>query len=264
MVLNRFVLHVIPGYITNIFLAEYEHGLLLLDCGAASDVQRIEDYCLQNLKRSPQDIKLAVVTHIHPDHSGGAANLRNRFGTLIASQNELDRWYAGPGGFIQHKLDRFMMQGVARRMQRSLEKTFFPRRINADFLLSDGDSLPIFQDWQAIHVPGHTSHDLVLYNQAESLLYVSDCVLEVKGKYQNPLPIMFPEQMLSSYTKLSTLDAATILLAHGEAIKTEDPRRVFTLARELLKSPPNKMTHRVQCMSVFSPEGWQQRNKQGC
>lgn len=259
---NRFNLHVIPGYISNIFLAEYEQGLLLFDCGAASDVKRIEDYCLQTIKRSPLEIKLAVVTHIHPDHSGGAVGLRKKYGTTIATHKEMDRWYAGIGGFIQHKLDRFMMQGVARRNQRRFERSFFPTKIKADYLLTDGDSLPGFEDWKAVHVPGHTSHDLVLFNEKESLLYASDCVLEVKGQFRLPLPIMFPDQMYASYNKLSALNASTILLAHGQAVHTENTQSFFASAQELLQKPPTKLTHRVQRMSIYSPEWWRQRTLQ--
>jgi len=255
-----FNLHVIPGYISNIFLVEYEPGLLLFDCGAVSDLKRIEDFCGQ-IQRSPLEIKLAVVTHIHPDHSGGAAGLRKKYGTPIATHQDLDRWYAGLGGFIQQCLDCFMMQGVAHRNLRKFERGLFPRKIKADYLLADGDQLPGFADWTAIHVPGHTSHDLVLYNESASLLYASDCVLEDKGKFRLPLPIMFPQLAEASYTKLAALNVSSILLAHGQPRHNATAADFFLYAQRLLKNPPSKLSHRVHRLSIYSPEWWRQRKK---
>lgn len=255
----KFTLHVIEGYIQNIFLLEYEHGLLLFDSGAVNDIKRIEDYCWQVLKRSPLEIKLVVVSHIHPDHSGGAALLRKNFGAAIAAHKDMDRWYSGLGGLIQQAMDCFMMQGVAWRTRGKIERALFSRKIKADFLLDDGDQLPGFADWKVIHVPGHTSHDLVLYNEKESLLYASDCVCDVKGTLRIPLPIMFPRQMQASYAKLAALNASSILLAHGQAVHTQIAPDFFLAVQSLLQTPPTKLRNRVMRMSIYSPEWWRQR-----
>lgn len=253
-----FEIHIIPGYIENIFLIEYDHGLLLLDCGALNDVKRIEDYCRQKLHRSPEEIKLAVVTHIHPDHAGGAVLLRENFGIPLATHKDLDLWYAGLGGFIQKSIDCILMQSVARRTRGKLEKSFFRSKIQADYLLADEDELPYFPDWSVISVPGHTSHDLVLYNAQESLLYVADCFLEVKGNFRLPLPVMFPGRMHTSYAKLAALNVSSILLAHGQAQYNNIPADLFLSMQNLLREPPNRMTQQIKCLSIYSPEWWRQ------
>ncbi|MGE5449990.1 MAG: MBL fold metallo-hydrolase, partial [Methanomassiliicoccales archaeon] len=101
-----FKLHQIEGYISTIFLVEYPYGMLLLDCGCAGDVAKIEAKCVE-LGRPLSDIKLAVATHAHPDHLGGAAKLRRKYAIPIAAHPEIDLWYRGAGGFIQHKVDSF-------------------------------------------------------------------------------------------------------------------------------------------------------------
>ena len=259
---NNFMIHVIPGYIQNIFLMEYEYGLLLLDCGALNDVNRIEDYCRQELHRSPQEIKLAVVSHIHPDHAGGAVLLRKKFGIPLATHKDLDRWYAGPGGFIQKSIDCILMQKVARRTRGKLEKSFFRSKLQADYLLNDGDELPFFPDWTAVSVPGHTSHDLALYNARESLLYAGDCFLEVNGRYRLPLPVMFPKWLHASYAKLAALEVSTILLAHGQAQRNNIPADLFLSMQSLLQEPSNRLTHQIKRLSIYSPEWWRQNRVQ--
>ncbi|HWQ77012.1 MAG TPA: MBL fold metallo-hydrolase [Syntrophomonas sp.] len=255
---DEFVLHTIPGYIENLFLAEYQHGLLLLDCGAANDVKRIEDYCRRELHRSPNEIKLAVVSHAHPDHAGGAVRLREKFDVPLAAYGETDRWYAGPGGFMQKVIDCVLMQLVALRTRGKVQKGFFPSRVQADFLLADGDALPFFPDWIAIAAPGHTSHDLVLYNAAHSMLYVADCFLEVKGKFHTPLPVMFPQQLHSSYEKIAALKASSILIAHGDARCDHIPPDLYSSLQRLLQQPPNKLTRKIRRLSIYSPEGRRQ------
>jgi len=256
---DHFTLHIIPGYIENLFLVEYDHGLLLLDCGAVSDVKRLEDFCREKLHRSPTEIKLAVVTHMHPDHAGGAVLLREKFGIPLAAHKDLDRWYAGPGGFMQKVIDCVLMQSVARRTRGKLEKGLFNSHVQADHLLADGDALPLFPDWTAVLVPGHTSHDLVLHNAKESLLYVADCFLEVKGKYQTPLPVMFPQWLHASYAKMDALKASSLLIAHGEARRDNIAADLFISLQDLLLIPPNKLTRRIKRLSIYTPE-WRRQN----
>ncbi|HNX92519.1 MAG TPA: MBL fold metallo-hydrolase [Syntrophomonas sp.] len=256
---DHFTLHIIPGYIENLFLVEYDHGLLLLDCGAVSDVKRLEDFCREKLHRSPTEIKLAVVTHMHPDHAGGAVLLREKFGIPLAAHKDLDRWYAGPGGFMQKVIDCALMQSVARRTRGKLEKGLFNSHVQADYLLADGDALPFFPDWTTVLVPGHTSHDLVLHNAKESLLYVADCFLEVKGKYQTPLPVMFPQWLHASYAKMDALKASSLLIAHGEARRDNIAADLFISLQDLLLIPPNKLTRRIKRLSIYTPE-WRRQN----
>ena len=90
-----YVLHAVDGYISTLYLLEYENGLLLLDSGCRGDVARIEKFCRTRLQRSISDIRLCVVTHMHPDHAGGAFILRRRFNIPIAAPQHTERWYAG-------------------------------------------------------------------------------------------------------------------------------------------------------------------------
>ncbi|HPX92532.1 MAG TPA: MBL fold metallo-hydrolase, partial [Spirochaetota bacterium] len=71
-------IHKIKGYINSVFIAEYDHGLLLMDGGSPADVELIENFCKDTLKRDVRDIKLSVVSHMHPDHSGAAPILRKK------------------------------------------------------------------------------------------------------------------------------------------------------------------------------------------
>ena len=251
---SSFTIHIIEGYISSVYLVEYDNGMLLLDGGCVNDVKRIEDYCKLILNRSPGDIKLAVISHMHPDHAGGAATLRKKYGVAIAAHKDVDRWYSGLGGSLQHKLDCYMAMGVARTNKRNREPILFNPIIHPDILLNDLQVLPFFEDWAVLHTPGHTLHDIVLYHQQEALLYIGDIICDVKGKMLLPLPVLFPTRMENSYDKLATLNSSTILMAHGGVKQPENVSSLFLNMKEQLKQPPNSLMRRVYRLSVFTPE----------
>lgn len=246
--------HLIEGYIQTIPLIEQDGRLLLFDSGCSNDVKRIQDYCEQVLQRSPADIALAAVTHVHPDHGGGAVCLRKRFGIPIAAHRDADRWYRGLSGFLQQQLDCYLATLVAFRNRTKLEPVFFSRQINPDYPLEDGASLPFFPEWKVLHVPGHIAHDLAFSHQQERILYIADLICDVKGQPQLPLPIVFPQKMAESYERLGASGAQVILRAHGETIITEDSQQLFLTMKQLLNRPATPFMKRIWRLSNHSPE----------
>ena len=88
-------IHTLAGYIQHIYLVEDSKGLLLLDGCSRADVDNVCRYITQTLGRPLSDLKLIVVTHMHPDHAGGAIKLRERTGAQVASHPKAINWYAG-------------------------------------------------------------------------------------------------------------------------------------------------------------------------
>ncbi|WP_054693465.1 MBL fold metallo-hydrolase [Syntrophomonas palmitatica] len=250
---SSFTIHKIEGYIANIYLFQYDNGLLLFDSGCINDVRRIEEYCRRN-GLSPSDIKLIAVSHMHPDHCGGAKVLREKYNIPVAAHRDVDLWYSGIGGSLQHKFDCYMARNVARHNRRKCEKMLFDRVIKPDFLLDDGQRLPGFSDWQAMYVPGHTLHDLVFYHHEKRVLYLADLICNIKGKKLLPMPILFPDKMAYSYDRLAALHASTLLLAHGNPIESDDSPEIFAAMKAQLNRPPNNLMRRVYRISVYSPE----------
>jgi len=251
---NSFNIHILRGYIENIIIIEYKHALLLLDSGCINDISRIEFYVRQTLQRSMQDIKLVAVTHMHPDHAGGATCLRKKYGIPIVAHPDTDRWYAGPGGALQQLLDCYMATSVARRSHKRLQRIKYQRKLNPDYLINDGDSLPFFPDWKALYVPGHTMHDIIFYNLTEQVIYIADLICDVKGDYQLPLPILFKDKMSHSFDKLGKTGAKTIIRAHGEVIYPDNCEELFNFMKQLLKIPDTDFVKRIILMSIYSPE----------
>lgn len=207
-------LHTLKGYIQNIFLVEYEHGLLLLDGCCRADIQAVSSFILKELGRPLTDLKLIVVTHMHPDHAGGAHKLRKLTGCQIASHPKAPLWYRGVVGKIAHLTDVILTYWVADRIGKPRKHIWYSARLSPDIELSDRQQLPDFDDWQVLFTPGHTDHDLSLWHKDSKFLYIADLIVMVKKQLVPPFPVCHPNQYRRSLQKVSQLPDPQVLFAH--------------------------------------------------
>ncbi len=215
-------IHAIDGYICTLFLVEYESGILLFDCGCSSDVPRIEDFITKKLGRSMNHVRLAVATHGHPDHSGGAGRLKQKYAIPSAAPHGLYERYRGSWGLFNKTMDCLLIWNVARRMKKHLENVWFNDKTEVDYYLSAAGTLPVFNDWEVIQAPGHSNHDFILYHPETGVLYASDLMMLYNGRVMLTFAVLFPEAMAISLKRISTLDVNTILMAHGGALVVND------------------------------------------
>jgi glyoxylase-like metal-dependent hydrolase (beta-lactamase superfamily II) len=219
---SSFTLHKLDGHIADLYIAEYKDKLLLLDCGCRSDHSLIVDYITRTINKPIEHLKLLVVTHFHPDHSGSAMSLAGKYKIPIAAPENINLWYNGLRGSIQHLVDTILAHIAARRRKMRLLSVSYPKHIHVDIPLNDNSSIPLFPDWQVISVPGHTSHDIVLFNRKDNFLYCSDTIVKIRESFLSPFPITDKIKMSGSLTRLSRLPVETIAMAHGGVVKTEN------------------------------------------
>ena len=231
-------IHVLEGYIQHIYLVEYETGLLLLDGCCRADVELVCNYILQ-LQKPLSALKLIVVTHMHPDHAGGAHKLKKLTGAKIAAANAPSQWYRGIDGVMMHLSDMALALWVAGRKRKAKRNLWYPRQLSPDFYLADGDSLPYFNEWQAIHTPGHTDRDLSLYHLPSKRIYVADLTVKVKGQFVAPFPVFYPRLYRQSLAKVEALQPHSVILAHQGEVLAEEIDFNALIAR----APKQPMTH---------------------
>ena len=207
-------IHQIKGYIQTIYLVEYTDKLLLLDSGCRCDVPVVQRFIEYDLDRSMLDLKLVVVTHAHPDHSGGAQYYQDLYQIPLASSKRLNLLYLGLSGRVTHLADIVLTYYVASKKQAGWKNVAFPRHIDVDYVLAEGDHLPMFPDWQVLETPGHTLADLSIYHTESSTAYVADCIIGTKKWLSRPYPIHSPEQYRKSLGRFIELGIQNFLLAH--------------------------------------------------
>lgn len=214
-------LHLIPGYIQSIYLVEYQHGLLLLDGCCRADIDLIKGFINKRLSRPITDLKLVVVTHMHPDHAGAANKLRQLTGCKIASTRKKHPWHRGLGGMLMHLTEIALALWVAGRLGKPKRNLWYSRRLLVDITLADGQPIPGFEDWLALETPGHTDRDLSLLHQPSRKIYVADLIVKVKNRFIPPFPVFHPSKYRASLQKIEDLAPVAIWLAHSGEVSLD-------------------------------------------
>jgi glyoxylase-like metal-dependent hydrolase (beta-lactamase superfamily II) len=212
-------IHQIDGYIQQLYLAEYEQKLMLLDGACRADIPYIERFITQELNKPFDSLKVVVVTHMHPDHAGAAHKLRDLVGCKVVSADRERQWYQGVDGALMHLTDLLLARWVAKRLNRSKQPLWYARFLSPDYTLVDGQVIPLFEDWQVLETPGHTDRDLSLYHQQTDTLYVADLMVEVKKQLISPFPVFHPNKYRKSVTKVFEMKPKRLLVAHGGEVE---------------------------------------------
>lgn len=225
-------IHVLKGHIQSVYLVEYTDKLLLLDGCCRADIGMLEQFITEELNRTFSDLKLVVVTHMHPDHGGAAHKLRKITGCKIASADMPYQWYRGLSGRFMHLVDIGLAVWVAHRMNKPKKNLWYSPYLSADYLLADQDVLPGFDDWSVITTPGHTDRDLSVWHKTSKRIYVADLMVKVKNRFIPPIPVNYPDQYRASLHKLHDLRPNSVMLAHGSEVELteKDYDHLFTVA----------------------------------
>jgi len=232
-------LHILDGYIQQIYLVEQEQKLMLLDGCCRADVDKLTQFITKELKLPITALTTIVVTHMHPDHAGGAFWLRKLTNAQLVAANVEGHWYQGIDGFFMYLTDMALARWVGNRIGKGRRNVYYPRKIAFDALLDHKDKIPGFEDWCVLFTQGHTDRDLSVYHEPSKQVYIADLLVTVKGKYIPPYPVFYPNRYKRSIKFLQTLPVDHVLLAHGGKIpkSTLD----FDLIHDLAPNVP--LTH---------------------
>ena len=226
----------IRGYIQTTYLAVYPDKLLLLDSGCYCDVDVILAYITNTLKRPVTQLKTVMVTHMHPDHAGGAELLKQKTGCAIVSAVSYKPWYYGVMGRLNHLNDLALTYYVAHRHGKPATKIWYNPILNPDIEVRDGDRMPHFEDWFVLETPGHTDRDLSLWHKSSNQIYTADLILKIKDKFVSPYLITLPYMYRASLEKVKALNPNKVLLAHGDKVEMK-PEEFDALIKQAPQQP---------------------------
>lgn len=176
---------------------------------------------------------------MHPDHAGAAHRLKALTGAKIVSSTQPKAWYSGMDGVMMHLTDLVLAWYMANRMGKPRRNLWYRRKLIVDHAVSDGDTVPHFDDWQILNTPGHTDRDISVYHAEQSTIYVADLMVEVKKRLIAPFPVFHPNQYRSSIDRVYKLNAEQVLLAHRGPVDFDDEARQHILDT----APRRPVTH---------------------
>ena len=240
----------VEGYIQTTYMAVYPDKLLLLDSGCRCDVDKILAYITDTLKRPVEQLKTVMVTHMHPDHAGGAKLLQQKTGCQIVTAMSDKPWYHGIWGRVAHLNDLGLTYYVASRQGKSITNVWYNPILKADINVQDGDRVPNFEDWIVLETPGHTDRDLSLWHPQSKQAYTADLILLIKYKFVSPYLITLPDAYRASLNKVKALQPTMLLLAHGKRAEISDED--FDRLIEWTPNEPRKTTLKNGFKLIFS------------
>jgi glyoxylase-like metal-dependent hydrolase (beta-lactamase superfamily II) len=214
---------------SNAYLIVDDAGMALVDTGLPGSGKKVLAL-IGGLGRRPEEVTRIILTHQHPDHIGGAADL------VAASGAEV--W--------SHPLDTPAIEGTGKRdapkgpLGVVFNMFIIPRlrSVKVTHPLSDGETLPIMAGEGGLLVvatPGHTLGHISLYLASRKLLFAGD-VLRHSGEKVVPSPAMFNRdqaQALCSFADLTRLEIEASLPGHGAPIMRGAGARLAQTAEAL-------------------------------
>lgn len=212
-----------------VYLIASEGEALLIDTGnrvPGTDVS-MGPAIVEKLERDGYQLKYLLITHFHYDHTGNAAEIKERFGPAV----------------LAHPLDRPVIEDplILARPDNAIRFGVTPEELLEDFNLAPGESLglsdaavierywnfPVDVDrevvdgdllqvgaleLQVVHLPGHSPGQVGIWNRATRSLYCADIV-----HYPSPLspfPIGNAEDHIATLEKCLSLGAEYLWEGH--------------------------------------------------
>jgi len=194
----------------NVYAVDTGDGVVLVDSGTGLSADDLLDHLAGHGFR-PDQVTHILLTHLHADHSGGAAALRKKTGAKIVVLEAAARVFeAGREEDIE--------------LPRARRAGYYPedyrwQGCKADVELHDRDIMQIGQyQFQALHTPGHSSFDTCFYipDRTSPMLFSGDTVM-YGGKISLLNTADFSlGRLANSIETLSRLSLERLFPGHGQ------------------------------------------------
>jgi len=198
----------------NAFLIE-DNGLTLVDTGLPGSTEKVFA-ALQKEGKNPAHIKRIILTHLHTDHAGNAADIKRRVNARVYAHQEdarlLEQGISGrPMALTPGLTNKFIYQMFIKNAGTTVPP------VAVDEKLTDGDVIPLLGGIQVIHTPGHSAGHVALLLPSEGVLLAADLCAHVLCLAYSTL---YEDRALGqqSLRKAAALSFDTAVFGHGDPL----------------------------------------------
>lgn len=195
--------------------------MIVVDTGFASAPRKVLAR-IRQLGFQPQDVRLILLTHVHMDHAGGAAELRRLTGAPIAV-HAADDAKARAGS---HPLPsgRGVLGEALEKISHGVRFEFKYEPFIPDLWLNDSQPLDDFGvKGHLVHTPGHTLGSLSLLLE-DGVMLIGDALIN-QIRVGSPL---YGEDLLlarASIEKICRMRARILYSGHGKPFSGQEVER---------------------------------------
>ena len=209
---------------SNSYLVAGEGGFVLIDTSVPGR-RRALVASLEAEGCRPGGLRLIVITHVHSDHVGNAAYLRERYGAPIAL-HEGDAGKAERGDMFWRPEGLIGAMKVARAVSGLAGIARFDA-FTPDVRLRDGQSLAEWGLGAAVHhLPGHSSGSICVLAD-DGALFCGDLLTNTRGGPARNSIIDVQRDYDASVARLAELPIVTAYPGHGQPFSREQLMRVL-------------------------------------
>jgi glyoxylase-like metal-dependent hydrolase (beta-lactamase superfamily II) len=216
----------------NVYMIRSSDGFLLLDCGLKTKACREAlAGALAALGVGWPGIRRLVITHLHPDHFGLAAELRGLAGCEVMLHSveaahlplrllDNDFFSRHSAWLAEHGVPPDESEEIS-QVSRGIQE--FVDTFDVDRKLEDGDRLSIAAgELEVLWTPGHSPGLLTFYERRRRLYFSSDHMIEKitpniglhTHSSENPLG-----EYLASLERLCKMEIDLVLPSHGQPFR---------------------------------------------
>lgn len=201
----------------NTYLVKNGNDLFLVDTGLAMNRAKLEKL-LEAEGIKPGDIKLVILTHGDPDHTGNGAYFQRSGAKIAVHKADAEMCKTGKsnpdrkrkGSSFSKLLNKFMFKVVFKTfMKRFPVESFEP-----DIILSDGQDLKDYGfDAKVLHIPGHTKGSIGLLTSDHDF-FCGD-TMNNRKKPETASIIEDETALTTSLEKIRKLNIRNVYPGHG-------------------------------------------------
>ncbi|MEW6439447.1 MAG: MBL fold metallo-hydrolase [bacterium] len=184
----------------NTFIVRTPEATCLIDPGHRAFLPRL----LRSMQEDgipPEQVRLVILTHGHPDHLEGGLELR-KTGAHLAIHRAEEQYLKEVGPYFARIFGLQMPD------------------LSFDLYLEEGDVLIGEERLQVIHTPGHSPGSVCLYWHGPGVLFSGDLVF-AQGVGRTDFPGGDSELLKESIRKCRSLRPQMLMPGHGEAITSQ-------------------------------------------
>ena len=217
------VIEIPIGYV-NAYAVVVDDGVVLIDTGLPGRADKVARAVVA-ARRRIGDVHTILLTHWHPDHVGGVADLRRRSRARI----------------VAHGIDAPVISGEENRSSKRFLRIVgaimpSPEPVPVDEVLT-GDGPLSVPGFTALHTPGHTrGHTSFLLDRGGGVLFAGDAAGGGRNGRLRRSPRMVTEDPAAesaSITRLAELTFEAAVFGHGKPISREAASRFREFAARL-------------------------------
>ncbi len=209
----------------NVFVIESDNELTLVDTGFKNSTDKIFT-AIQKAGKKPEQIKQIILTHSHPDHSGSAADIKNRLNIPIyLHEADAELLEQGIGGRLPHEVSPGLMNKILFNLfiKNSPNKT---DAVEVDVKLKEDDFIPIAGGIRVIHTPGHSKGHVALLLESEGALIAGDLCANMLGLDFSTV-YESREEGLKSILKAAAFSFDKAVFGHGKPLMMNANKRIM-------------------------------------